>query len=85
MNRIMQSYLYRDGKCFFVSTINRESSSMLGGTYAETFVWDCEPNSHVRGAFLWQGEGGTDSIHTHLKVCQRIAATGSCDEPEVEL
>jgi hypothetical protein len=84
MSRVIQSYLYHDGKCFFVSTINRESSSMKGGTYAETMVWDCEPDTHVRGLCLWQGEAMTGSIRTHLAVCQRIADTGICDVPEDE-
>jgi hypothetical protein len=82
MNKLMQSYLYREGKCFFIRTVNRESSSMMGGTYAETMVWECDEKTNVRGAFLWQGEAGKGSLHTHLAVCFRISKTGFCEEPE---
>jgi hypothetical protein len=67
-DKVMQSYVWHDGKCFFVSTIDRQSSAALsqGGTYAETLVWDYDYEKRERGALVGQGEGATGSI---LRTC----------------
>ena len=79
-NQIMQSYVHHGDKVFFVSTINRESSSMFGGTYAETMVWEWDPETRERGAFVGQGEGSSDSIYTHQAFCKQLHETGALNE-----
>lgn len=40
-NKIAQTYVWSEGKRYFVSTINRASSAMCApGDYAETMVWE---------------------------------------------
>ncbi len=76
---IMQSYVYHGDKAFFVSTINRQSSSMEPHTYAETMVWEWHPATRERGAFVGQGEGSTDSIHTHQSMCYKLFNNGTLE------
>lgn len=84
MRAIIQSYVTHKGKTFFVSTINRESSSMLGGTYAETLVWELDEKTGERKQLVGQDEGATDSIFAHQRMCERIYETGktSLDDEE---
>ena len=55
---LVKTYIYRDDGSFFVSTIDRDSSSMLGGRYAETLVfqWDAEKDNILKQ--LAAGLGG---------------------------
>ena len=81
-NKIIQSYVYHGDKCWFVSTINRESSSMCGGTYAETMVWEWNEKEMKRLDMVFQDEHVTDSIFSHIKICKRINETGDPQENE---
>lgn len=83
-DKLIQSYVWYQGRVFFVSTINRESSAMYcPGVYAETMVWECDPAPpHKRkDAILHQDEAPQGSIHSHIDVCRRLALTGSADLP----
>ncbi len=79
--RQIKSYVWHGTKCFFVSTILRESSAMGGPThYNETVVWpydwekrECRHNS------IYQDGDTAGSIRQHLKVCERIHHTGNPD------
>lgn len=78
-NKLIQSYIWHDDKCFFVSTINRESSAMYaaGSRYAETMVWECDVITHERkDTFIGQDEALEDDITMHLKVCLRLHLLG---------
>lgn len=83
-NQLIRSNVRHEDKWFFVSTINRESSSMFaaGMIYAETMVWEYDNTTGERGAFLFQTDGARDSITAHTKCCERIATTGNPDFPE---
>ena len=77
---LAQSYIWHDGKCFLVSTINRESSAMFaaGSLYAETLVWECDAITHQRkGSFIAQDEDSEDDISTHLKMCEKLNSFGA--------
>ena len=79
-NTLIQSYVWHDGKCFFVSTINRESSAMYaaGSRYAETMVWECDAITHERkNPFIGQDEALEDDITMHLKMCLKLHLHGS--------
>lgn len=78
---LIQSYVHHDGKCFFVSTIDRDSSAMAGGRFAETLVWEFDMATKARGNIVGQDGGARGSIAKHIAMCQRIFETGLCDEP----
>lgn len=82
--KIIQSYVWHDGKCFFVSTINRESSSMYGGTYAETMVWEWDETKKERGRIVGQDEGSSGSIYAHQRMCKLIHETGKTSAEDEE-
>ncbi|MNR08095.1 hypothetical protein D3C85_1242370 [compost metagenome] len=74
--KLIQTYVYFEDKCYFVSTIDRESSSMYGGRYAETMVWEIDPKTNERMGFLYQDEDYEGNIRTHNNVCNMIFNEG---------
>jgi hypothetical protein len=82
--KVMQSYVWHEGECFFVSTINRESSAALayGATYAETMVWKYDYETRERGDFVGQSEGSTDSIYKHVSMCKQLHEHGKLASDE---
>jgi len=80
--RLIKSYVWHDGKCYFVSTIDRDSSAPQGGRFSETMVWEHDWDKNERGEHILHEEGGPESfIGRHLKLCQRIFDTGTFEEP----
>jgi hypothetical protein len=82
--RVIKSYVWHGDDCYFVSTINRDSSSIHGGRYAETLVWafDWAKNERISGT-MQHGECASEgSIHGHLITCGRLHDTGSPHEQE---
>ena len=81
---LIKSHVFHDGKCFFVSTINRESSAVeaYGMTYAETMAWEWFQESGSRGDLVAQDEASSDSLRGHFRVCEKLAATGKFYEDE---
>lgn len=82
--KVIQSHVWYGEKQFFVSTINRESSSPYnhGGTYSETFAWEWPEGATERGKMVGQDEAGTDATHVHFKVCKQLAEHGKWFEEE---
>jgi hypothetical protein len=76
---LIQSYVHYNDKVFFVSTINRESSSpyAAGTIYAETMVWEYKNNA--RGEILAQSEATEDSLEGHFNMCKLLAKLGVCE------
>lgn len=83
---LIQTYVWHGNTCFFVSTINRRCSSMIGGVYAETFVFEWDDVNRKKGDIIAQHEAGMDSIYFHQKMVEWLYATGKCtvDEPDDE-
>lgn len=84
---LIQTYVFflsktQEDKVFFVSTIDRESSSMYGGRYAETLVWEWDKTTKIRGDIVGMGEGFQGSIRTHMKICEKLYEVGTMEEPE---
>ena len=87
----IQSYVWHKGECFFVSTIERDSSAMLNpGRYNETFVYKCHPQD-IKGAVnadygqqVYQGSGPTGSATTHIWVVNALYETGKPPVEELE-
>ncbi len=73
---LIQSYVHHEDKSFFVSTIDRNSSSTQGGRYAETIVWEWDSLERKRGSILYQGGAGEGSIRTHQAMCLELFKTG---------
>lgn len=78
---VIKTYVWHDGQCYFVSTIDRESSAALAQdlVYAETMVWKVDFATGVRGAMVHQAEGPRGSISEHMAICQRLRATGNAE------
>lgn len=76
--RVAKSYIWYGLQCFFVSTIDRESSAMLaqGARYAETLVWIFDWQKNERGELIYSDSAHEGSIHTHLVVCERLHDKG---------
>lgn len=82
-DRIIKTYVWHGERCFFVSTINRESSAAIlpSPRYNETMVWEYNwnwkgPEGDPRGDWLYQGSDNTGSIGTHQRVVEAIHAGG---------
>ena len=80
--RLMKSYVWHDGKCFFVSTIERDSSSMEGGRFSETMVWEFDWENNKRGQLVAEDGGLSGSIHWHIKMCKWLFEGGKIEETE---
>ena len=81
--RLIKSYVWHEGKCYFVSTINRDSSSEMGGRLSETMVWNFDWDKNERGKhILFSDGGGQGYIGKHLQLCQRIFETGTFEDKD---
>lgn len=79
--RQIKSYVWHKEKCFFVSTIERDSSAAQGPRrYNETIVWDYDWDKRDRGEMLGTFEDFAGAIETHLRITQVLFATGKTPE-----
>lgn len=77
LNKIIQSYVYHGDKCFYVSTINRESSTPYPIIYAETIAWEYDNEKSLAGKLIHQDEDGKNRIDTHFKICRQLSEHGN--------
>jgi hypothetical protein len=72
--KLEQTYIYKGGKAWFISTINRECSAaaVCGSLYAETMAWEIDPKTNERFEMIKQGEAGRDSLRTHDRIVLEI-------------
>lgn len=83
--KVIKTYVWHQGKCFFVSTIERDSSAMqCPGRFNETMVWEYDWKTAERGAWIFQDGCAKGSIRLHQQVVERLYATGNPNEPETE-
>jgi hypothetical protein len=77
-DRVLKSYVWHKGQCFFVSTIERDSSAMLGPRrFNETMVWKYDWDKRARDEHIFaQEEDARGSIWTHQKVVQQLYKDG---------
>ncbi len=74
---LAKSYALHRDKCFFISTINRDSSAMDGPSrYAETMVWEYNYETSERGKMVFMDDGSEGSIRTHIKTLQQFCEHG---------
>lgn len=82
-NRIIKSYVWHLGRCFFVSTIERDSSATEGPRrFNETLVWDYVWETATPGAMIAQGDGPAGSIKTHMRICEQLFRDGKVDDAQ---
>lgn len=66
--RKLKSYVFHGDKCFFVSTIMRDSSAAGGPRrFAETMTWEYDWATNERGAWVDQ-DGSGDALTQHMRV-----------------
>lgn len=76
-DKIIQSYVWHEGKRYFVSTIERDCSAIeYPYRYNETIVWEWEQGHEQRGKMLFMDESITGSIRKHLDICLEIYEQG---------
>ena len=81
--KLIHSHVWHGNTCFYVSTIDRDSSAMLGPRrFAETIVWEFDWNMNERGNIVSTHGGLAGSIFTHFQVCQFLHETGKSEIPE---
>ncbi len=81
--RQIKSYVFHEDKCFFVSTIERDSSSFIWDRrYNETIVWTYDWAEGVRGDMICQDEDYQGSIRTHNRICEELYKLGHIKEEE---
>ncbi len=72
-NQVWKSYVWYEGKCFFVSTIERDFDT-YEGTFRgkETITWEFDWDKQKRGELVHQAGGILD----HQNICRALLATG---------
>lgn len=75
--RIIKTYVWHGEKCFFVSTIERDSSADEGPRrYNETLVWEYDWEKGERGKMIDQLGDHKGSISVHQKAVEMLHETG---------
>ena len=80
--KVIQSYVWHNGRQFFVSTINRDSSAMMeppAHRYSETLVWEIDWKGN-RGDIVAHTAGVAWSITKHQLVCLCLHKDGKYEE-----
>lgn len=73
------TYVWHNGIRYYVSTIDRESSSPLAPdhVYAETMAWEIDRKTGTLVRIIAQDSGPQGSIRAHLAMVERVARFGS--------
>lgn len=76
--RVMKSYVWHGEKCFFVSTIERDSSAAIlpSPRYNETMVWEYDWDKAERGKWIAQEAAPRGTIGLHMQICSLLHAKG---------
>ena len=83
---IIKTYVWNNGKCFFISTIDRDSSAVLGPSrFAETLVWDFDWKTNERGEIIYSDSAPQGSISKHQWIVECFHQDGKMEEFESEL
>ncbi len=72
----LKSYVWHDEKCYFVSTIERDSSAAYYPMrYFETLVWEYDWQTTERGEIVGH-YGNGDAFRQHMKACEDFYRNG---------
>lgn len=81
--KVIKSYVWYDDKCFFVSTIERDSSAVLGlDRYYETIAWEFNWDDQRRGNIVAIDGSGCGDLRAHFEMCKRLHETGDPEKIE---
>jgi hypothetical protein len=76
---VLKTYVYFEGKAFFVSTIWRTYDTCAGSSRGlETMAWEIDVKTLERDKWIYQGDGMGD----HFKACRELASIGIIKEEE---
>ncbi len=77
-DRVIKTYVWHEGACFFVSTIERDSSAMEGPRrFNETLVWRYDwDRRELRGGICFQADAPLGSIVVHQRTVEAIHDVG---------
>lgn len=80
--RVIKSFVWHGDKCFFVSTIERDSSAPILPTprYNETLIWEYDWEKKERLLLIYQGDDMRGSISKHLCWCSAIHRDGCIED-----
>ena len=83
MSDLVKTYIHHKDKMFFVSTMNREASTLdYSAIYAETMAFEYDKNTKRVGKIVAQTSSAKDSIGGHIRVCAELFKTGEYQEDE---
>lgn len=85
-SRVIKTYVWHGDDCYFVSTIDRNSSSAIAPDmrYAETMVWRFDWTNNERISGILHSESDSEGcIRTHLSVVERLHRTGNPEMDEL--
>lgn len=75
--RQLKTYVWHGDKCFFVSTIERDSvREPPGRRYNETIVWEHDWDTSERGRTLYQEGSPRNQPEVHLEIVGQLYRTG---------
>lgn len=75
----IKSYVWHGDECFFVSTIELDSSAAISPSprYFETMAWEYDYATQERGeSVAFEGDG--PALAQHFRVCEQLYRTGKC-------
>jgi hypothetical protein len=75
--RLIKSYIWHGEQCFFVSTIDRDSSAPEGGVFSETMIWEFSWEENKRGKRVGEFSGSSGSLTKHILCCQCLHDDGN--------
>jgi hypothetical protein len=81
--RKLKSYVWHGEQCFFVSTIERDSSAASEPPprrFHETIVWEYDWETTERGEMVAQD--GSHSGLKHFEICKQIYLHGKYDDDD---
>lgn len=75
--KVLGTYIYREGECFLVSTIRRQSSAAIipAPWYLETLAWEYDPINNTRGKIVAQA-AESPALAQHMDVVKQLLETG---------
>ena len=66
----------KDGKWYFVSTINRSSSGIADFLFAETYVYEWDEENRLQKSIIAEFSSGESCLLKHLAACEQLYKLG---------
>jgi len=79
---VIHSYVYHGPLCWYVSTIERDSSAMVEPPplrYNETIVWEWDQVARKRGELIYDNGACKGVITQHMAICRYLFERGTMD------